>query len=108
MLYLGIVFCAPTRTLVLITVYSLTVVTCGKPQIQHGRVTGDTQLYNKDQYLTFECNDGYKPAEERPSKCSKVGIRAEWSPTPMCEGKYPKRSHSVSWPHSSLVQYTNR
>ncbi|XP_028259022.1 complement factor H-like [Parambassis ranga] len=61
-------------------------VTCSRPQIQRGHVTGDTQVYNKDQYLTFECDDGYQPVEDRPSKCSKVGNRAEWSPTPMCEG----------------------
>ncbi|XP_028259030.1 complement factor H-like [Parambassis ranga] len=61
------------------------VVTCGRPQILHGSVSGDTQVYNKDQYLTFECNDGYKAVEDRPSKCSKVGNRAEWIPTPMCE-----------------------
>ncbi|XP_028259029.1 complement factor H-like isoform X2 [Parambassis ranga] len=60
-------------------------VICSRPQIQHGHVTGDTQVYNKDQYLTFECNDGYQPVEERPSKCSKVGNRAGWIPRPMCE-----------------------
>uniref|UniRef100_A0A8C9YES8 Sushi domain-containing protein n=1 Tax=Sander lucioperca TaxID=283035 RepID=A0A8C9YES8_SANLU len=31
------------------------------------------------------CNYLHRPTEDRPSKCTKVGIRAEWTPTPACE-----------------------
>ncbi|XP_019734871.1 complement factor H-like, partial [Hippocampus comes] len=35
--------------------------------------------------LSYQCNPRYKYAEARPSACTKVGFRAEWSPRPACE-----------------------
>ncbi|XP_070688395.1 complement factor H-like [Pempheris klunzingeri] len=58
---------------------------CDAPEIENGYVLGDTQEYNEHEVLHFGCNQKYKRAEDRPSKCTKLGIRAEWSPTPVCE-----------------------
>ncbi|XP_078802247.1 complement factor H-like isoform X2 [Oryzias latipes] len=59
-------------------------VTCDPPQIAHGRVTDRPKVYKEDEYLTFVCDDNYKPADERRSRCFKVGSEAVWSPTPQC------------------------
>ncbi|XP_049443566.1 complement factor H-like isoform X17 [Epinephelus fuscoguttatus] len=60
-------------------------ITCTVPNIENGYVPGNIQEYKEHEVLHYECNAGYKRAEERPSKCIKLGIRAEWSPTPACE-----------------------
>ncbi|KAF3690587.1 Complement factor H H factor 1 Precursor [Channa argus] len=60
-------------------------VKCKVPEIEHGTVTGDITDYNEHQILYFECNARYGKSEERPSKCTKMGQRADWSPTPACE-----------------------
>uniref|UniRef100_A0A1A8MFE6 Complement factor H-related 3 n=1 Tax=Nothobranchius pienaari TaxID=704102 RepID=A0A1A8MFE6_9TELE len=59
---------------------------CNAPVIENGRVDGDRQEYNKDEWLTFRCNHGFKKVDDRPSKCQKLGQRgnAEWAPTPAC------------------------
>ncbi|XP_049443583.1 complement factor H-like [Epinephelus fuscoguttatus] len=62
-----------------------TAITCTVPNIENGNVPGNIQEYKEHEVLHYECNAGYKRAEERPSKCTKLGIRAEWSPTPACE-----------------------
>uniref|UniRef100_A0A3P9K5I7 Sushi domain-containing protein n=1 Tax=Oryzias latipes TaxID=8090 RepID=A0A3P9K5I7_ORYLA len=59
-------------------------VTCDTPQIVHGRVTDRPKVYKEDDYLTFVCDNNYKPADERRSRCIKVGSEAVWSPTPQC------------------------
>ncbi|XP_070765078.1 complement factor H-like [Enoplosus armatus] len=61
------------------------VVRCTRPEIENGFVSEDIQQYNEHEVLHFGCNRRYKPAEVRLSKCTKLGIRAEWSPTPLCE-----------------------
>ncbi|KAL6108358.1 cfh [Pungitius sinensis] len=60
-------------------------ITCTVPNIQNGFVTGDVDEYNENEYLPFRCNPLYKSVDERPSKCLKSGLRANWSPTPACE-----------------------
>ncbi|KAM9848810.1 complement factor H-like [Aulostomus maculatus] len=58
---------------------------CTVPLIENGFVNGDQNEYKEYDVLLFECNSKYKPSEDRPSKCTKAGIRAEWTPTPRCE-----------------------
>ncbi|XP_040896644.1 complement factor H-like [Toxotes jaculatrix] len=58
---------------------------CAVVAIEHGFVVGDVQEYKEHEILHFTCNRGYKRTEDRPSKCTKLGLRAEWSPTPACE-----------------------
>ncbi|XP_050933041.1 complement factor H isoform X6 [Lates calcarifer] len=58
---------------------------CIKPKIENGNVHGDIQVYKEDEILHFACNRGFKRAENIPSKCTKLGTRADWSPTPVCE-----------------------
>nr|XP_046247894.1 complement factor H-like [Scatophagus argus] len=58
---------------------------CSVPDIENGRVIGEMRDYNEHEVLHYECNKKYTRAEERPSKCTKFGLRAEWSPTPLCE-----------------------
>ncbi|XP_047198720.1 complement factor H-like [Hippoglossus stenolepis] len=60
-------------------------INCPVPVIENGRVRGDIQEYKEDDLLHFQCNPGFQPTEDRPSKCTKLGLRAEWSPTPACE-----------------------
>ncbi|XP_073332113.1 complement factor H-like isoform X2 [Pagrus major] len=57
---------------------------CRVPLIENGIVIGNIREYDTD-ILHFECNVKYKRTENRPSVCTEIGIRAEWSPTPMCE-----------------------
>ncbi|XP_078802254.1 complement factor H-related protein 1-like isoform X2 [Oryzias latipes] len=61
-----------------------TEVTCDTPQIIHGRVTEGSKVYKEDDYLNFVCDNKYKAADERRSRCIKVGSEAVWSPTPQC------------------------
>ncbi|XP_023136941.2 C4b-binding protein-like [Amphiprion ocellaris] len=58
---------------------------CRAPVIANGVVLGDVQKYKEHQVLHYQCDPQYKRAEERQSKCTKVGTKAEWSPTPACE-----------------------
>ncbi|KAM7387714.1 hypothetical protein PAMP_023935 [Pampus punctatissimus] len=58
---------------------------CEVPVIENGFVQGSIKEYREHEVLSFTCNRSYKRSQERPSKCTKVGIRAEWSPTPVCE-----------------------
>lgn len=62
------------------------------PEIENGKVTEDIKEYKEHEILHFVCNDKYKRTEGRPSKCIKLGIRADWSPTPACECKYKLRN----------------
>ncbi|KAF3835459.1 hypothetical protein F7725_028017 [Dissostichus mawsoni] len=43
------------------------------------------QEYKEHQVLEFQCKPSFARAEARSSKCTKQGVRAEWSPTPLCE-----------------------
>ncbi|XP_061682050.1 complement factor H-like [Syngnathoides biaculeatus] len=61
------------------------VVKCTVPLIGNGFVLGKIQEYKEHAILSYQCNPTYKPAEDRPSTCTKVGMRAEWSPAPLCE-----------------------
>ncbi|XP_049911018.1 sushi, von Willebrand factor type A, EGF and pentraxin domain-containing protein 1-like isoform X2 [Epinephelus moara] len=54
---------------------------CAVPNIENGYVPGNIQGYREHEVLHYECNAGYKRAEERPSKCTKLGIR----PDPLCQ-----------------------
>ncbi|XP_039668134.1 complement factor H-like isoform X3 [Perca fluviatilis] len=59
---------------------------CAVHQIENGQVSDrDIREYKEHDVLQFRCDVGYKRTEDRPSKCTKVGIRAEWTPTPACE-----------------------
>ncbi|XP_044056029.1 complement factor H-like [Siniperca chuatsi] len=66
-------------------VFSIAEIKCTVPMIQNGYVPGDIQEYKEHEVLHFECNPQYKRAEDRPSICTKLGIRADWTPTPVCE-----------------------
>ena len=68
--------------------FSSTAIKCEAPKIENGIVHGNIREYNEHDVLHFDCIDKYKRTEERPSKCIKIGMRAEWSPTPMCECKH--------------------
>ncbi|XP_078114520.1 complement factor H-like [Sander vitreus] len=59
---------------------------CTVPPIENGHVPDrNIQEYKEHDVLHFMCNSQYKPTEDRPSRCTKVGIKAEWTPTPACE-----------------------
>ncbi|XP_061884508.1 complement factor H [Entelurus aequoreus] len=58
---------------------------CPVPVIENGFVPGNTNEYKEHDVLFYQCNPKHKQAEGRPSKCIKVGLRAEWSPAPSCE-----------------------
>ncbi|XP_071388058.1 complement factor H-like [Centroberyx affinis] len=60
-------------------------VKCTAPVIENGQVLGNINEYKENEILRFQCNDKYKPTENRSPTCTKVGLRAEWSPTPLCE-----------------------
>uniref|UniRef100_A0A3Q1EEN8 Sushi domain-containing protein n=1 Tax=Acanthochromis polyacanthus TaxID=80966 RepID=A0A3Q1EEN8_9TELE len=62
-----------------------TEIKCTVPRIEHGVVLGGVQEYKENQVLNYRCDPQYKRAEERQSRCLKVGTKAEWSPTPACE-----------------------
>ncbi|XP_060933532.1 complement factor H-like isoform X10 [Limanda limanda] len=61
------------------------VISCLVPVIENGRVPGNIQEYQEHDILRFQCNPGFQPSEDRPSKCTKLGLRAEWSPAPECK-----------------------
>uniref|UniRef100_G3NR25 Sushi domain-containing protein n=1 Tax=Gasterosteus aculeatus aculeatus TaxID=481459 RepID=G3NR25_GASAC len=60
-------------------------ITCTVPNIQNGFVNGNVDKYKENEYLSFRCNPSYKAGDGKPSKCVKSGIRANWSPTPLCK-----------------------
>ncbi|XP_062251961.1 complement factor H-like isoform X1 [Platichthys flesus] len=60
-------------------------ITCLVPVIENGRVPGDVEEYKEHDILRFQCNPGFQPSDDRPSKCTKLGLRAGWNPTPECE-----------------------
>ncbi|XP_063356779.1 complement factor H [Pelmatolapia mariae] len=60
-------------------------VKCEAPVIENGFVLENVKEYNEHEILNFECNPQYKRVQEIPSKCTKVGIKAEWIPGPECE-----------------------
>ncbi|KAK9519682.1 hypothetical protein VZT92_022393 [Zoarces viviparus] len=60
-------------------------ITCAVPEIENGFVPGDIPEYKEEEVLHFSCDATYKRTVGRPSKCTKHGNRAEWSPTPACE-----------------------
>ncbi|XP_025755204.1 complement factor H isoform X2 [Oreochromis niloticus] len=59
--------------------------TCEAPVIENGFVLGDIKEYNEREIINYECNPQYKRVQELPSRCTKIGDRAEWIPTPECE-----------------------
>ncbi|KAM6938260.1 complement factor H-related protein 3-like isoform 1-T2 [Lycodopsis pacificus] len=61
------------------------VITCAVPEIENGSVPGDIPEYKEDEVLHFSCDATYKRTVDRPSRCTKQGNTAEWSPTPACE-----------------------
>ncbi|XP_037553857.1 complement factor H like 3 [Nematolebias whitei] len=60
-------------------------VKCDTPVIEHGDVVGSRQQYKENEELNFKCGHFYKRSDGRPSRCVKVGSKAEWVPTPGCE-----------------------
>uniref|UniRef100_H3D461 Sushi domain-containing protein n=1 Tax=Tetraodon nigroviridis TaxID=99883 RepID=H3D461_TETNG len=58
---------------------------CPLPVIENGRLLQQAKEYRENDVLHFSCNRGFRRTEDRPSKCTKVGMRAEWSPMPECE-----------------------
>ncbi|XP_053717260.1 complement factor H-like [Synchiropus splendidus] len=61
------------------------VVSCQAPVIENGQVVRDHSAYPEHHELDFRCNPQFQPLDARPSKCKKMGLRADWSPTPACE-----------------------
>ncbi|XP_056133530.1 complement factor H-like [Lampris incognitus] len=58
---------------------------CEEPKIENGRVRDFVSVYRENDIVDYRCNSRYKPVDARPSKCSKVGVGAEWVPKPLCE-----------------------
>ncbi|XP_034093344.1 complement factor H-related protein 1-like [Gymnodraco acuticeps] len=58
---------------------------CTAPEIENGEVLEEIQEYKEHQVLEFQCDPSFTPADARSPKCTKHGVRAEWSPTPLCE-----------------------
>nr|AAA92556.1 complement regulatory plasma protein [Paralabrax nebulifer] len=59
-------------------------ITCAIPPIENGNVPGAIREYKENDVLHYECDRAFKHID-RPSTCIKQGIKAEWSPTPLCE-----------------------
>ncbi|KAI9517664.1 hypothetical protein NQZ68_004886 [Dissostichus eleginoides] len=77
---------------------------CTAPEIENGHVLGQIQEYKEHQVLEFQCKPSFTRAEARSSKCKNQGVRAEWSPTPLCE---PTACSNVSVPHGFVVRPYN-
>ncbi|XP_060933536.1 coagulation factor XIII B chain-like isoform X2 [Limanda limanda] len=60
-------------------------ISCPVPEIENCRASEDDQDYKEHDTLRFQCNPGFKPSDDRPSRCTKLGLRAGWSPAPECE-----------------------
>ncbi|XP_072770810.1 complement factor H-like isoform X2 [Nerophis lumbriciformis] len=58
---------------------------CPVPVIENGFVFVNPNEYKEHDVLFYQCNPKYTQAEGRPSQCTKVGLRAEWSPAPSCD-----------------------
>ncbi|XP_074523966.1 complement factor H-like [Halichoeres trimaculatus] len=58
---------------------------CPAPDIANGHIIGDVRDYKEGEVLHFTCNRQYKKQSGIPSKCLKLGTRAEFSPAPVCE-----------------------
>uniref|UniRef100_A0A4W5KLQ8 Complement factor H n=1 Tax=Hucho hucho TaxID=62062 RepID=A0A4W5KLQ8_9TELE len=68
------------------TVPTCEVIKCYAPDIANGAVSmPPKEYYNEDDTLKYSCNRRYVKSQERASKCTKMGNRANWSPTPVCE-----------------------
>ncbi|XP_024134333.1 complement factor H [Oryzias melastigma] len=65
-------------------IQSCNVASCTIPQIDHGRVTDGPKVYREDDILNYVCDNKYKPADDRPTRCLKVGAEVVWSPIPQC------------------------
>ncbi|KAM6921959.1 complement factor H-like [Xenentodon cancila] len=63
------------------------VITCETPVIEHGSVRDALSEYKENEILNFYCDDDYKRTDERLPRCTKVGGKATWSPTPGCKIK---------------------
>ncbi|KAK2835148.1 hypothetical protein Q5P01_015632 [Channa striata] len=81
-------------------------VKCEVPVLEHGSVRGDIRDYNEHEVLHYECLERYRKTEERPSKCTKIGQRADWSPTPACESS--KCKLDVLSPEGTRYEPANR
>uniref|UniRef100_A0A669DPL8 Complement factor H n=1 Tax=Oreochromis niloticus TaxID=8128 RepID=A0A669DPL8_ORENI len=66
-------------------VSSVSTVKCEAPVIENGLILGDVKEYTEHEILNYECNPQYKRVQELPSRCTKVGVKAEWIPRPECE-----------------------
>ncbi|XP_062280740.1 complement factor H-like isoform X3 [Scomber scombrus] len=60
-------------------------VTCAPPKIEDGYVREEKPVYQEHEVLDFACNHEYRRSDGIPSKCTKLGTTAVWSPTPLCE-----------------------
>ncbi|XP_056270895.1 coagulation factor XIII B chain-like isoform X1 [Pseudoliparis swirei] len=60
-------------------------VICPAPHIENGFVPVNIQEYKEHDILHFGCDAKHKSINVLPSKCTKRGLKAEWSPTPGCE-----------------------
>ncbi|XP_075901175.1 complement factor H-like [Nelusetta ayraudi] len=58
---------------------------CGLPDIPNGSILGDAIEYKENDFLHYECDDRYQRIENRLSKCTNLGLKADWSPVPHCE-----------------------
>ncbi|KAJ4943358.1 hypothetical protein JOQ06_005861 [Pogonophryne albipinna] len=58
---------------------------CTAPEIENGEVREQIQEYKEHQVLEFQCDPLFTRVEARSPKCTKQGVRMEWSPTPLCE-----------------------
>lgn len=67
---------------------------CPVPVIENGQVLQQAEEYGENDILHFRCNRRFKRIADLPSKCTKVGMRAEWSPMPQCERKYGRHVHT--------------
>lgn len=74
-------------------VFSFSEVICPAPHIENGFVPVNIQEYKEHDILRFGCDPKHKSINVLPSKCTKRGLKAEWSPTPGCERKYKLRIH---------------
>ncbi|XP_061593258.1 complement factor H-like [Cololabis saira] len=60
-------------------------ITCETPEIEHGSVRDAPREYRENEILNFDCNSDYKRVDKRLPRCTKVGGKATWSPTPGCK-----------------------
>ncbi|XP_071202473.1 complement factor H-related protein 1-like isoform X2 [Salvelinus alpinus] len=59
---------------------------CYAPDIANGAVIGPSkEYYNEDDVLRYSCNTKFVMSQRRLPQCTKMGNRANWSPTPECE-----------------------